>query len=81
MFFSSAIISFGRHRQCAHVLYPIKGRRMMAVVEMDRSTVLYTGIYRLGTLYAQYGTIERSIFSSNSSQVISELTTPVILKN
>uniref|UniRef100_A0A9J2PB42 Anaphase-promoting complex subunit 1 n=1 Tax=Ascaris lumbricoides TaxID=6252 RepID=A0A9J2PB42_ASCLU len=46
----------------------IEGRRMMAVVEMDRSTVLYTGIYRLGTLYAQYGTIERSIFSSNSSQ-------------
>uniref|UniRef100_A0A915BVM4 Anaphase-promoting complex subunit 1 n=1 Tax=Parascaris univalens TaxID=6257 RepID=A0A915BVM4_PARUN len=46
----------------------IEGRRMMAVVEMDRSTVLYTGIYRLGTLYAQYGTIERSMFPSNSNQ-------------
>ncbi|KHN85716.1 Anaphase-promoting complex subunit 1, partial [Toxocara canis] len=46
----------------------IKGRRLMAVVEKDQSTVLYTGVCRLGTLYVQHTPIEHSLFSSTPAQ-------------
>ncbi|VDM38345.1 unnamed protein product [Toxocara canis] len=47
----------------------IKGRRLMAVVEKDHSTVLYTGVCRLGTLYVQHTPIEHSLFSSTPAQL------------